>query len=161
MTGRTPPPSTDPSAAPALPPRGFEWRPGRSIPWEELRFEQDAAGGPGGQHANKTASRATLVWHPASTTAFRGVEKDRVLTALAAQLTRAGLLRLRSRSERSVKSNKADCLEHLRQLLAAALKPRRPRVATRPTSGSKTRRHAEKKRHAQIKQNRRSASDLD
>ena len=74
---------------------GFQWRPGRSIPWGEITFAQDAAGGPGGQHANRTATRVSLIWSPDSSEAFSDSERRRLRKGLATRLNRDGQLRLR------------------------------------------------------------------
>lgn len=134
---------------------GYEWRPGRVIPWSELNFQQDTAGGPGGQHANRSATRVTLIWHPAASVVFSARERERICTHWASRLSRGGELRLRSGRERSALANRRVCLEQLSRWLEEALVPVRARVATRPTAGSKRRRVQAKTRRGQVKQDRR------
>lgn len=134
---------------------GYEWRRSRIIPWQEIRFEQDVGGGPGGQHANKTATRVTLVWDLANTSAFSDREQQLLTTELASRINRRGEVRVRSASERSVRSNREECLEIFGALVRRALTPRKPRVATRPTKGSKRRRLDAKKRRSETKAQRR------
>jgi protein subunit release factor B len=88
------------------------------------------AGGPGGQHRNKTESGVRLVHLPTGT-AVTATER------------------------RSQAQNRGAALERLRErltLLARRPKPRRP---TKPTRGSKERRLSEKKRHGERKASRR------
>ena len=55
--------------------------------------------------------------------------------------------------------NLEDARERLRALILLALTPPRPRVATRPTRGSKLRRLAEKQRNSQRKRDRSALGD--
>lgn len=132
----------------------FEWRRGRVIPLAEIRFEQHLGSGPGGQHVNRTATRVTLIWRPAESTAFDDAEREVLLAELAPRLTKRGELRLRCASERSARRNRTRCLELLGQLLRDALRPRRARKATRPTRASRERRLEAKRRRSRLKRER-------
>jgi len=150
MADGTPVPDPDPN--------GFEWRPGRVIPWSELGFKQDAAGGPGGQHANRSATRVTLTWQPFESSALRDTEKERLRKAWASRLTAEGMVQVRSAEERSAHRNRERCLEILRSLLREGLRVRRPRKKTKPTRASRERRLRSKQRHSEKKQRRRPPS---
>ncbi|MEM7168203.1 MAG: peptide chain release factor-like protein, partial [Planctomycetota bacterium] len=97
------------------------WRPGRPVPMHEISFEMDAAGGPGGQHANRSATRVSLVWVPADSEAFSDREKERIQEHLKTRINQRGELRLRSSEERSAAGNRRHCLELLVSLLQQAL----------------------------------------
>jgi len=142
-------PMTEPS------PDGFPWRRGRAIPWRELAFRQDPAGGPGGQHANRSATRVTLTWRPLASAALRDDEKARLREEWSARLTATGVLRIRSGEERSARQNRERCLESLASLLRAALAPRRIRRETAPTRASKERRIEAKRGRSRTKERRR------
>ena len=133
----------------------LEWRPGRVIPASELTFRSDTSGGPGGQHANRSATRITLLWNLDETTAFSDLERKRLETALASRRNKEGVVQVRSSSERSAKRNREECLEILAMLVREALKPQRKRVRTKPTKSSVERRLDDKKRRSQTKQQRR------
>jgi protein subunit release factor A len=96
----------------------------------ECREEFLVAGGPGGQHRNKTASGVRLLHLPT------GI----VVTAT---------------ERRSQAQNRAVAVERLRTRLAAATHVPRPRVATRPTLASRERRLAAKRRTGERKSARR------
>lgn len=144
-----------PAPVPAGDAHGFEWRRGRVIPWGEFEFRQDAAGGPGGQHANRSATRVTLTWNPFTSESLRDSEKDRLRTAWASRITSEDLIHVRSAEERSARRNRERCLEILRSLLREGLRIRRPRKKTKPTRASKERRLKSKQRNAEKKQRRR------
>ncbi len=140
----------DPSGSP-----GFSWRRGRTIPWRELTFRQDAAGGPGGQHANRSATRVTLSWALLDSDAFSEQEVERLRAALAPRLSAEGIVQIRSSEERSARRNREHCLEIFAELLRNALSPRRTRRPTKPTRASKERRLRQKRKRSQRKESRR------
>ena len=144
----TPTPGNDDTA-------GFTWRRGRVIPWRELGFRQDTSGGPGGQHANRSATRFTLTWRPLVSPALREHEIELLRTEWESRLTATGILRIRSSDERSARRNRDRCLEILATTLRSALAPRRVRRPTRPTRASKRKRLDQKKQHSQKKEGRR------
>jgi ribosome-associated protein len=140
---------------------GFEWRWGRVIPWRELGFRQDPAGGPGGQHANRSATRVTLTWNPLRSESLEEREKERIREAWDSRLTRDGALRIRSGEERSARRNRERCLETLRSMLREALAPRRSRKKTRVTAAAREKRLREKRQHAERKARRQPPRDTD
>ncbi len=88
------------------------------------------AGGPGGQHRNKTESGVRLA-HPPTGVVVTATER------------------------RSQPQNRGAALERLRARLEALAHVPRPRRATRPTRGAKERRLQEKKRVGERKASRR------
>ena len=127
----------------------------RTIPWSEFTFTADTSGGPGGQHANRSATRVSLVWSPGRSAAFSQGERQRLTQAFAHRIDSDGTLRIRVSNERSQGRNKRACLEILEKLIQAGLRPQRKRVATRPTRASKKRRVENKRRRSQTKSQRR------
>jgi ribosome-associated protein len=124
---------------------------GPPIPEEELTFTASRSGGPGGQHVNKVSSRVTLTWDLANSPSVSPEQRDVLRVRLARRINEAGVLRLSVRETRSQAANRKLALERFIALLAAALAPRRPRRATRPTSASREKRLAEKKVRSRIK----------
>jgi len=133
----------------------LEVAPGIAIPLAELELRASRAGGPGGQHVNKTATRIELVFDLAHSPSLPGEARERLLVALAHRLDARGCLRVVAARSRSQLRNREEALERLRDLLARALAPRRPRRATRPTRASVERRLTEKKARGALKRERR------
>ena len=124
-------------------------RPGLSIPLTEIELRTSRSSGPGGQHANVTASRVEAVFDVAASSALSDAQKARVTARLGPRVSAA------AQDTRSQRRNRELALERLAARLAHALEVRRPRTATRPTQASKRRRVDSKKRRGEIKKARR------
>jgi ribosome-associated protein len=131
------------------------------IPSHELRLTHATSGGPGGQHANKVATRVDLRWDVASSPSLGPRQRARVMQGLRGRIDGAGVLRLSSDRHRSQLRNREDVLDRLAALVASALKPPKKRVATAPSAGAKERRLQAKKRRSAIKRARRAPSGDD
>jgi ribosome-associated protein len=124
------------------------------IPAHELEITTSRAGGPGGQHVNKTNTRITIRWNVKNTTVLSETLKERILTKLHAQLTTEGDLIIHSSESRSQLQNKKAALVHLTRLLNQALKKPKKRVATKVSAQAKEERLAEKSRRSETKRMR-------
>jgi ribosome-associated protein len=121
----------------------------------ELTFRATRAGGPGGQHVNKTASRIELWWHPASSPGLTETQRTLLLERLASRLDGEGWLRIVAAAERSQLRNREAATTRFALLLASALRVRPPRRKTAPTRAAKAARLAAKQRRAVTKARRR------
>ena len=130
-----------------------------TIPDDELTFEFTTSGGPGGQHANKVATRVKLTWDVAGSRALGPRQRETVRRNLKNRIDSSGKLRISSDRYRSQLRNREDALQRLADLVAAALRPRKKRVPTSPTKAAKERRLEEKRRRSAIKRQRRVTSD--
>jgi len=128
---------------------------GRAVPWSELTIRTSRSGGPGGQHVNKVETQVEVTWNLQESLAFTPREKARLRTVLGPRLSRAGVLRLRSRVARTQLGNRRAVLERLSRLLQDALQPPQLRSSTRPTRSSQEARLARKRRDARRKAERR------
>ena len=124
-------------------------RPGLAIPLGEIELRTSRSSGPGGQHANVTASRVEAVFDVAASEALSDAQKARITARLGPRVSAA------AQDTRSQYRNRELALERLATRLAHALEVRRPRTATRPTKASKRRRVEAKKRRGDIKSDRR------
>ena len=118
------------------------------IPRHELDVKFSPSGGPGGQHANKTSTRAELTFDVESSAAFSDAQRDRVRAKLGS------VVRVVADEARSQVRNRAIAQERLADRLREALHVERPRRATRPTKGSQQRRISTKKQRGDVKRAR-------
>ena len=118
------------------------------IPRHELVVRFSTSGGPGGQHANKTATRAELTFDVEASGAFTDAQRDRVRSKLGP------VIRVVADDERSQLRNRALAEERLVERLRGALHVDRPRRSTRPTRGSQQRRIDGKKQRGETKRAR-------
>jgi ribosome-associated protein len=122
---------------------------GASVPLSEVDLRVSRSSGPGGQHANVTASRVEAVFDVQASQSLSEAQKRRV-TARWGPVVRAT-----AQDTRSQARNRELALERLRSRLAAALVVKRPRRATKPTQASRRRRVEGKRRRGELKRARR------
>jgi ribosome-associated protein len=119
----------------------------------EIEIRASRSSGPGGQHANVTASRIEAVFDVRESAVLSDAQKARITAKLGPRVTAV------AQDARSQARNRDLALQRLAHRLAAALHVPRPRTKTRPTAASKRRRLEEKRRRSQTKQTRRRADD--
>jgi ribosome-associated protein len=129
------------------------------IPRDEIRLSHTTSGGPGGQHANKVATRVELRWDVASSPSLGPRQRARIMHGLRGRIDNSGVLRLSSDRHRSQLRNREDVLDRLATLVATALKPAKKRISTAPSTAARERRLRDKKRRAQVKRTRRALPD--
>lgn len=112
------------------------------------------SGGPGGQHANKTSTRAELTWNVGESSALSDRQKQRVRSQLKGRIDARGVLHISSDEHRSQTRNRAEVERRLAKLVGQALVPPKARVATRPTKGAVEKRIQAKKHRSDIKRQR-------
>jgi ribosome-associated protein len=122
---------------------------GVAIPLGEVQLRASRSSGPGGQHANVTASRVEAVFEVAASQALSDEHKRRVRA-------RCGpVVRASAQDTRSQARNRELALERLRARLASALAVPRARRATKPTAAARRRRLESKRKRSEAKRLRR------
>jgi ribosome-associated protein len=120
-----------------------------ALPLREVVLRASRSSGPGGQHANVTASRIEASFDVASSPTLSDAQKARIKARLGP------VVRAVAQDARSQAQNRELALRRLRDRLAHALANPRHRRATKPTAASKARRLESKRRAADRKRARR------
>lgn len=108
---------------------------GRSvvIPADAVTWQFARSAGPGGQHVNRTSTKAVLRFDVRHSPHLPDDVRARLLAAVAPRLTSAGTLVIASQRHRVRSRNMADCRDKLADLVAAALvRPRLRRATKKP-----------------------------
>jgi ribosome-associated protein len=125
---------------------------GVEVPLTEVDLRTSRSSGPGGQHANVTASRVEAVFDVGASASLTDEQKRRVTARLGP------VVRATAQDTRSQTRNRELALERLRSRLASALVVQRPRRATKPTPASRRKRAESKRRRSEVKRGRRPPS---
>jgi ribosome-associated protein len=119
------------------------------IPLAEIELRASRSSGPGGQHANVTASRVEAVFEIEPSTALTDEQKSRLRARHGARVSAT------AQDARSQARNRQLALERLGERIAAALQRPRRRRATKPSRAARERRLAGKRRRSEVKRQRR------
>ena len=120
-----------------------------SIPLSEITLRTSRSSGPGGQHANVTASRVEASFDVLASSALSESQRARVLAREGERIVAV------AQDERSQTRNRELALGRLAERLARALAVPRHRRPTRPTAASRERRLQAKRRATDRKRRRR------
>lgn len=115
------------------------------IPEGELEWSFSTPGGPGGQHANRNATRAELRWDLEASAAVSDDLRHRLAAALGSR-ARDGVVSVTVGESRSQWRNRQLARRRLAELLDEALRERRRRIPTRPSRSATNARIKDKRR---------------
>jgi ribosome-associated protein len=123
------------------------------IPDSELSWSFGPTGGPGGQHANRSATRAELRWDVASSPSIDEATRATLLQRMPG--VAGGVVAIVSDGSRSQWRNRQEARRRLRQRIDAALRPVKQRRTTATPTRARAKRREAKKRRAELKKLRR------
>ena len=126
---------------------------GAAVPLAEIELRTSRSSGPGGQHANVTASRVEAVFDVDASRSLDDDQKRRISARLGP------VVRTVAQDTRSQTRNRELALERMRARLESALMVPKKRRATRPTGASRRRRLETKRRRGDVKRMRRRPLD--
>jgi len=121
------------------------------IPPESLEWQFARASGPGGQHVNRTSSKAVLRFDVAGCPHLPEDVRLRLWNHERSRLTGEGFLLITSQRHREQPRNVADCLAKLSAIIDRALVPPKVRRATRVPRAARAARLDAKKRRGTTK----------
>jgi ribosome-associated protein len=124
-----------------------------SIPLAEIEFRASRSSGPGGQHANVTASRIEAVFDVEASPTLTHEQRRLLLEKLGAQVTAV------AQDARSQARNRELAAERLAEKLATALRKPKKRRKTKPSRAAKEKRLEDKRRRSKRKAERRRPLD--
>lgn len=119
----------------------------------EIAFRFSRSSGPGGQHAQKTSTRAEALFDVAESTGLSEPERTRVLAKLGP------VVRAVAQDERSQFRNRELAADRIVEQLQEAVKVRRRRKPTKPTAAAREQRLDEKRRRGTTKRLRRTVDE--
>jgi ribosome-associated protein len=125
---------------------------GLSLPLTEIELRASRSSGPGGQHANVTASRVEAVFDVEASATLDERRRERLLERLGPVVTAV------AQDARGQARNRELALERLAAKLAAGLRVQRRRRPTRPSRAARKRRLEGKRRTGERKRERRRPS---
>jgi len=120
-----------------------------AIPLAEIELRASRSSGPGGQHANVTASRVEAVFDVEASRSLDAGQRERLLARAGATVTAV------AQDARGQSRNRELALQRLAGKIAAGLATPRRRRPTRPTRASRYRRLEQKRRTGERKRGRR------
>ena len=123
------------------------------VPLREIAVRTSRSSGPGGQHANVTASRVEASFDVLASQALSETQRRRLLARAGPRVVAI------AQDERSQVRNRELALTRLAERLAQALAVPKRRRATKPTAASRERRLDAKRRATQRKRERRRPED--
>lgn len=121
------------------------------IPAEALEWQFVRSSGPGGQHVNRTSSKAVLRFDVAGCPALPEDVRQRLLERERPRLTQDGGLVISSQRHREQPRNVADCRAKLAAIIERVLVPPRARRRTKTPRAAIRERLESKKRRSQTK----------
>jgi len=119
-----------------------------AIPLAEIEMRASRSSGPGGQHANVTASRVAAVFDVNASRALSPQQREHLLARVGPRVTAV------AQDARSQTRNRELALRRLRAKLKAALFVPQRRRPTRPSRAARERRLEQKRRAAERKRAR-------
>jgi ribosome-associated protein len=134
-------------------PEGLQITPELTIPLAEITVRASRSSGPGGQHANVTASRVEAIFDVLASPSLSEEQRERAFARVGPRLVAI------AQDERSQARNRDLALARMSERLALALVPEKRRRPTRPTAASRERRLQVKRRGAERKRERRPPED--
>lgn len=123
-------------------------------PEDELEERFVLAGGPGGQHVNRTETAVQLRYDAAGSRFLSEAVRERLLALAGRRADSRGVIVIEAKRYRSQHRNREEARRRLAELIERAHRKPKKRIRTRPTRAAKKKRLRQKRHRGKIKRKR-------
>jgi len=120
----------------------------------EIKLQTTRSGGKGGQNVNKVETAVIAYFNVTASQLLTEEQKEILQHKLSNRINGEGDLVIKTQTHRTQLQNKEEAIERVNEIIHAALKKKKLRIATKPSKQSKQKRLESKKRSSEIKEGR-------
>ena len=124
----------------------------------EIKLQTTRSGGKGGQNVNKVETAVIAYFPVTASQILTEDQKTLIQTKLSNRINAEGDLMVKAQTYRTQLENKEEAIRKINELVNAAIKKKKMRIATRPSKFSKQKRLDQKKKASGIKEARKKLS---